>query len=629
MTSTIVEKTDTPFMIGRGGCGRVFLQPDEDGGWLALKKFDEQAVNLPLLERMTRRLGEGGWPSGVLPVLRSDFEGTAAFRLSPLLAEVGDNGKSVSPRSLQHDSGALAGTDGHTTIESLARALAAMHVRGVAHGNLKPGNVFLDPDGGVLLTDWTLGNMPGIREFQFTDAILYQPPEQLRDAAGYSGVSGFRWDVFAFGVLAFRILNGRFPRCDETYRRVAPPLGTTGRDDLIVDLEKVARSLESADEWRWPDSSTMPDDDNLRKCIGRCLFLDPSGRPADMVQVVSELYPTAKTEAIIRSAGDGTGVTLDVKSLQASESNESDRWSHLPYAGEEGVKSTHDDRAIPETELWGFVEEMGLDESSAAMEPAPPEISRQPEPAVMRDPVVPVAGNTPPPVESANQEIPARATGDWLTDEAAESEAPPVSGRRSRRQGKAGEVHDRSPVPVALQRQKLSILEILGMLVLAGLLATAGGWALLHSIFILPPKAQVWACPDFPVHGHKLSLDSAQCYWRVPLVSGAEVDRCRHGTVLLPVVEFTVSEGASMVRVQFKNEEGKTTGDPVIRSVKPGEVVRIAGTAGFEDSGTYAAYRIAEKTPWTAEIREMSGEEQPSGEADTVLLSLNIPGCIR
>lgn len=627
MTSLIVEKTDTPFMIGRGGCGRVFLQPDEDGGWLALKKFDEHAVNLPLLERMTRRLGEGGWPSGVLPVLRSDFEGTAAFRLSQLLAEVGDNGKSVSARSLQHDSGALAGTDARTTIESLARALAAMHGRGVAHGNLKPGNVFLDPDGGVLLTDWTLGNMPGIREFQFTDAILYQPPEQLRDPAGYSGVSGLRWDVFAFGVLAFRMLTGRFPRCDDTYGRVAPPLGTTGRDDLIVDLEKVARSLESAGEWRWPDLAAMQEDDNLRKYIGRCLSLDPSGRPADMVQVVSDVFPLEKTEISGRCAGDGIGVTLNVKSLQASESNESDRWSYLPYAGEEGVKSSHDDRAIPETELWGFVEEMGFDDSFAALEPGPPEIVRQPEPAILMAPVVPVAENTPTPGK-ADQEIPARATCHWLADEAAEPEAPSIPGRRSRRQGKDGAASDRSPVPVVLPRKRFSILEILGMLLLAGLLATAGGWALLHSIFQLPPKAEIWVAPDFPVHGNKLSLGSAECYWRVPLESGAEVDRCRHGTVLLPVLEFTVSEGYSVVRVQFKNEEGKTTGDPVIRSVQPGERIRIAGTAGFEDSGTYAAYRISDRTPWTAEIREMSGSEFPSADDGPALLRLNIPGCI-
>lgn len=64
------------------------------------------------------------------------------------------------------------------------------------------------------------------------------------------------------------------------------------------------------------------------------------------------------------------------------------------------------------------------------------------------------------------------------------------------------------------------------------------------------------------------------------------------------------------------------------RIVRPGEVVRIAGTAGFEDSGTYAAYRIGGGALWTAEIQELASEK-PSGEVATVLFSLNIPGCIR
>ena len=58
-----------------------------------------------------------------------------------------------------------------------------MHERRVAHGNLKPGNVFFADDGEVLLSDWAMGNMPGAEQFVFTDAVLYQSPEQLRNPA--------------------------------------------------------------------------------------------------------------------------------------------------------------------------------------------------------------------------------------------------------------------------------------------------------------------------------------------------------------------------------------------------------------------------------------------------------------
>ena len=40
--------------------------------------------------------------------------------------------------------------------------------------------------------------------------------------ARYLEEQGYRWDVYAFGVLAYRLLTGAFPRCDEVFRKVAP-----------------------------------------------------------------------------------------------------------------------------------------------------------------------------------------------------------------------------------------------------------------------------------------------------------------------------------------------------------------------------------------------------------------------
>ena len=134
-----------------------------------------------------------------------------------------------------------------------------MHERRVAHGNLKPGNVFFADDGEVLLSDWAHGqHARGVRQFDFTDAVLYQPPEQLRNPAGYLEEEGYRWDVFAFGVLAFRILTGRFPRCHETFDFVAPPAGETRREGIQADLGKIARNLESQPEVTWPDEAAEP-----------------------------------------------------------------------------------------------------------------------------------------------------------------------------------------------------------------------------------------------------------------------------------------------------------------------------------------------------------------------------------
>jgi eukaryotic-like serine/threonine-protein kinase len=242
---------------------------------------------------MTRRLESGGWPDGVMPVIAGDFHEAAAFRVMPLVAD-GSEGETRWPRSLQHRLDEHPGLDSWKLVKALARALAAMHARRVTHGNLKPGNVFFNDRGELLLTDWALGNMPGVRHFEFTDAVLYQAPEQLRHAEGYLDEAGYGWDVFSFGVLAFRILTGNFPRCHDTFVQVAPPQGETRREGLRADLGKIANNLEAQAEIKWPDGDCSPLESGMRGWIDRCLELDPAKRPYDMGEVAAGLESVEK-----------------------------------------------------------------------------------------------------------------------------------------------------------------------------------------------------------------------------------------------------------------------------------------------------------------------------------------------
>jgi tetratricopeptide (TPR) repeat protein len=275
--------------IGEGGCGAVFRVKDGAGNALALKIFDDTAVNRELLDKTTRRLREGGWADGVLPVVSSDLRGAPAYRLMPLIEDAASK-----PRSLQHRLDEHPGIDSWKLLRALARALAAMHSRGVAHGNLKPGNVFLDENNAPLLADWALGNMPGVRRSECTDAVLYQPPDQLRGAEAYLEPAGQRWDVFSFGVLAYRILTGCFPRCHETFSQVAPPVGETRREGLRADLPKIAANLEAQPEVRWPEEKTGELESGMREWISRCLELDPLKRPVNMMEVAAGLDAVEK-----------------------------------------------------------------------------------------------------------------------------------------------------------------------------------------------------------------------------------------------------------------------------------------------------------------------------------------------
>ena len=109
----------------------------------------------------------------------------------------------------------------------------------------------------------------------------------------------------------------------------------------------------------------------------------------------------------------------------------------------------------------------------------------------------------------------------------------------------------------------------------------------------------------------------------VPITEGEHADVCRRGTLLLPVIEMAVSEGSSTIRVFFKNDEGVTVGDPIIRKIGNG-TVKIAGTAGIEDPGIFAAYRTGNDTRWTVAVYEIPSGDIAKGEGRK-LFEMEIP----
>ena len=258
-----------------------------DGGDVVLKVFDGMAISRPALQTSAKRLAAGGWPDGVMRVLDYDYNNRPAYHVMPMAADTIEGRRDPVPRSLQHQLDAHPGEDTWPVLRGIARALAAMHHKRVAHANLKPGNVFFSESGEVMLADWALGNMPGVGHMKFTDALLYQPPAQLRSPDGFFHEDGYRWDVYAFGTLAYRLLTGRFPRCHEIFASVAPPQGLTRRDDIHADLTKLAANLERHATITWPDEPADDVEAGMREWIVRCLDLDPHKRPASMIDVVA------------------------------------------------------------------------------------------------------------------------------------------------------------------------------------------------------------------------------------------------------------------------------------------------------------------------------------------------------
>ena len=104
----------------------------------------------------------------------------------------------------------------HRYIHDVSRAVEALHSYGILHGDIKPGNVLVTKKGVLKLADFgscrTFCSYKPTQSFSEMYMPEYRPPELIGDAlfAMYS----LKADVWAMGVLAAHIINGRNFACD-------------------------------------------------------------------------------------------------------------------------------------------------------------------------------------------------------------------------------------------------------------------------------------------------------------------------------------------------------------------------------------------------------------------------------
>ncbi|MGV4888606.1 serine/threonine-protein kinase [Streptomyces viridosporus] len=106
-------------------------------------------------------------------------------------------------------SGPLAGAA--RTITQICEGLVHLHAEGWVHGDLKPANVLIMPDGSVRLADFGLvSRLDGTHGYAPPlGSPDYLPPERWRDGLGERGVPVRPTaDIWALGVTAHQILTG-------------------------------------------------------------------------------------------------------------------------------------------------------------------------------------------------------------------------------------------------------------------------------------------------------------------------------------------------------------------------------------------------------------------------------------
>ena len=95
-------------------------------------------------------------------------------------------------------------------LSQTARALHAAHLAGVVHRDVKPGNILIEPRGGVKITDFGVSLAANQIPMTATGMVMgtaqYLSPEQAIGQAA-TGAS----DVYALGIVAYESVAGNRP----------------------------------------------------------------------------------------------------------------------------------------------------------------------------------------------------------------------------------------------------------------------------------------------------------------------------------------------------------------------------------------------------------------------------------
>jgi serine/threonine-protein kinase len=147
-------------------------------------------------------------------------------------------------------------------IIATADALSVVHKAGLAHRDVKPGNVMLAPGGRVVLMDFGLVLLDADRagHRSVAGSLQYMAPEAL--TGDLAEGAGHLVDVYALGVLAYELLTGMVPfdgeeALDLYKAKIKTPLphAREMRSDVPASLDALVAQLMSADASERPQGA--------------------------------------------------------------------------------------------------------------------------------------------------------------------------------------------------------------------------------------------------------------------------------------------------------------------------------------------------------------------------------------
>lgn len=240
--------------LGGGQFGDVWLEQDEALGRLCAAKHLDTSLLAPGTESFAEaRAMIAAEHENVVVVYSAELEGgEPVIRMEYLPTG------SVTDK---YGGNPIAVADAVHMMEDACRGVEHLHVRGILHRDIKPGNLLLTSSGAVKVSDFGLScPISGSPTGPLTWYNRHLPPEDVGKGTGISSAVG---DIYAAGVTAYRLLNG-----DQALKGIIVP--------GVDPMDFVAKGKYPNRKFWLPHIHPR-----LRKAVTKAMHVDPAKRYPD------------------------------------------------------------------------------------------------------------------------------------------------------------------------------------------------------------------------------------------------------------------------------------------------------------------------------------------------------------